>query len=111
DLRLEAPRPGLDVNLHRGAADTFHDRVDLEHIADAHRADELHRLDRDGDDAAAGALDAGDAAGLVHARHHPAAEDVAIGVGVGRHRADAHGELAARAQVVAHVGFPALHLT
>jgi hypothetical protein len=41
------------------------------------------RLDRDGDDAAARALDPGDAAGLVHAREHPAAENIAVGVGVG----------------------------
>ena len=42
------------------------------------------------------ALDPGDAAGLVHARQHPATEDVAVGVGVGRHRADADREHAAR---------------
>jgi len=41
----------------------------------------------------------GDAAGLVHAREHPAAENVAVGIGVRRHGDDAHGECAARARM------------
>ena len=40
---LEALRPGLDVDLHRGAPDALDLGVDLQHIADAHRADEGHR--------------------------------------------------------------------
>src|SRR5439155_23455898 len=35
--------------------------------------------------AALGALGGADAAGKVHLRHHPAAEDVTRGIGVGRH--------------------------
>jgi len=71
-------------------------RIDLEHVAHPHRTDEGHRLHCDGDDAALGPLDTGDATGLVHPRHDPAAEDVPVGVGIGGHRADADGELAAR---------------
>jgi hypothetical protein len=95
-MRLEALRPGLDVDLHRGAPDALHFGIDLEHVADAHRLDEGHRLDHDCHDTALRALHACDAAGLVHVRHHPAAEDVAVGIGVGRHRDGAHGEFAAR---------------
>jgi hypothetical protein len=91
------------VDLHRRAADVFDVGIDLERVADLHRADELHGVERDGDDAAVRALDAGDAAGLVHAREHPAAEYVAVGVGVRRHGADAHRERAARGGVGGHV--------
>ncbi len=48
----------------------YHLGEHLEHVADPHRADEGHGVDRDGDDAALRALDSGDAAGLVHARQH-----------------------------------------
>src|ERR1043166_10123526 len=65
EVGLEPHPPGLDMDLHRGAADALHRRIDLEHVADPHRADELHGVERHGDDAAAGAFDAGDAAGLV----------------------------------------------
>jgi hypothetical protein len=90
------------VDLHRRAADVLHLGIDLERVADLDRADELHGVERDGDDAAVRPLDAGDAAGLVHAREHPAAENVAVGVGVRRHGADAHRERAARGGVGGH---------
>src|SRR5690348_11706025 len=49
-VRLETLRPGLDVDLHRGAADALDLGIDLEHVADAHRLDESHRIDLDGHD-------------------------------------------------------------
>ena len=87
------------MDLHRRPADVLDMRIDLERVADFHRADELHGVKRDGDDAAVRPFDAGDAAGLVHARQHPAAENIAIGIGVRRHGADADGERAARGGV------------
>ena len=95
-------RPGLDVNLHRGAADALHIGEHLQHVADPHRLQERHRIDRHGDDTAARPLHPGDAAGLVHPRHHPAAEDIAIGIGVRRHGDHPHGQRAARRRLFAH---------
>lgn len=91
--------PGLNVDFHRRAADALDLGVDLEHVADPHRPNECHRIDCDGDDAAFRALDTGNAPGLVHPRQHPAAENIAVGVGVGGHGGDADGELAAGAAV------------
>ena len=78
DVGLHLPRPRLDVNLHRGAADALDLGIDFEHVTNPHRLDELHGIDGDGDDAAAGALDGGDAAGLIHAGQHPAAENTPL---------------------------------
>ena len=103
-LRLETLRPGLDMDLHRGAPDALDLGVDLQHVADTHRLDEGHPLDHDRHHAALRAFDARDAAGLVHVRHHPAAEDVAVCVGVGRHRDRAYRKGAARLGLFAPTG-------
>jgi hypothetical protein len=62
----------------------------------------VHRLYGDGHDPALSALDPGDTAGLIHLRHHPPAEDVAVGVRLRRHRDRAHGQLAARFGIARH---------
>src|SRR5437588_10185595 len=64
-MRLKALRPRLDMDLHRCAADALHLGVDLQHVADPHRADEGHRLDGERHDPAARTLHARDAARLV----------------------------------------------
>ena len=84
------------MDLHRGPADGLDLGIDAEHVADLHGPDEGHRIHRNGDDTALRPVDAGDAAGGVHSRHHPAAEDVAIRVGVGRHRKRADRQLTLR---------------
>ena len=73
--------------------------IDLDRFPGLDLAGELHGIERDGNDAAMRQLDAGNAAGLVHARQYPAAENVAIGIGVRQHGADADGERAARGGV------------
>ena len=93
---MEAARPGLDVDFHRGASDAIDRGVDAQHVADLDRPDEGHRLDGDRHHPSLSAFDRGDAAGLVHLDEHPAAEDVAVGVGVGGHGGQANGEFAVR---------------
>jgi len=62
-----------------------------------------HGFDRGRHDAALGALARRYAAGDVHLRQHPAAENVAMRIGVGRHGKRARGQLAARRRgVVGH---------
>ena len=94
--RAEAPGPGLDRDAHRGPTDALDPRVDAEHVADLDGADERHAVDRHRDDAAPRPVHAGDAARDVHLRHDPAAEDVAVGVGVGRHGDGPHRQVALR---------------
>ena len=104
-LRLETLRPGLDMDLHRGTPDALDLGVDLQHVAHTHRLDEGHPLDHDRHHAALRALDTRYAAGLIHVRHHPAAEDVAVCVGVGRHRDGAYRKGAARLGLFTPTGF------
>ena len=92
----EAPRPGLDMNLHRRPPDVIDRRVHAQHVADLDRADEGHRVDGDRDDASLRLLHRRDSAGLVHLAQHPAAEDVAVGVGVARHGDQANRQFAPR---------------
>ena len=86
----------FNVDLHARPADVADARVDAQDVADLDRTDEGHAVKGDGDDAPLRALDAADAAGLVHLAEHPPAENVAVGVGVARHRHQAHREVAAR---------------
>src|SRR5687768_2026966 len=83
-------RAALGVDLHldgdRGVADALDVDVEGEHVADLHRLLEHELLHRDGGDAAAREARRERAAGDVDLRHDPAAEDVAVLVGVGRHR-------------------------
>src|SRR5271170_4934485 len=44
DVGAKSPRPGFDMNSHRGAPDALDFGVDAQHVADAHRANECHRL-------------------------------------------------------------------
>ncbi len=95
-VSAKAPRPRFDVNFERGSADILDRRVNAEHIADLDRTDEGHGVDGDCDDASLGPFDGCDAAGLVHLAQHPAAKDVAIGVGVLRHGDEADRQFAMR---------------
>jgi len=84
------------MDLHRGPPDLLDAGVDAQHVANLDRSDKGHGLDGDGHDASLRALHGGDAAGLVHLAQHPAAENVAIGVGVGGHGDEANGKIAMR---------------
>src|SRR5262245_21870835 len=79
----------LDRHGDRGGADALDVDVERDHVADLHRLLEDEFLDRHRGDAAAGDAVCDGAAGDVDHRHDPTAEDVAVLVGVGRHRHDA----------------------
>src|SRR5688572_3444566 len=91
DLRVLRPSLGvhLDRDGDRGGADALDLDVERNHVADLHRLLEDELLHRHGGDAAARQAVGDGAAGDVDLRHDPAAEDVAVLVGVGRHRHDA----------------------
>ena len=74
--------------------------LDAQHVADPHRPDEGHAVDRDGDHPPAGAFSAGDAAGEIHLGKNPAAEDVARGIRVARHGHGAQRQFAFRGLIV-----------
>src|SRR3546814_18975570 len=80
-----ALRPVLDVDGVVGAAYAEYVGIGAVHVADIDRTVEHHGVDGDGSNAPGGARTGGDAAGDVHLRQHPAAEDVAAGIGVGGH--------------------------
>ena len=63
-----------------------HFGIEAHHVADQHRLLEHERIHRDRRDASARASRRGYGARDVHLRHHPAAEDIAVLVGVRRHR-------------------------
>src|SRR3546814_8089098 len=88
--------PGLDGDGDRRRADPHDVAIAAQHVANGDRPDEGHRLDADGDHAAAGAAGGGEAAGDVHLAEHPAAEDIAVRIGVRRHGGGAGVHLAAR---------------
>src|SRR3954462_13056796 len=90
----------LDRHGDRGGADALELDVERQHVADLHRLLEYELLHRDGGDAAARDAAGDGAAGDVHLRHDPAAEYVAVLVGVGRHRHDAQRGLLAFGQLV-----------
>ena len=85
---------------HGGAADALEIAVDTEHVTDVNREVEGHGVDRHGGHAALGPLAGGDASRDVHLGQHPAAEDVAARVGIGRHGQGSGRQLAARFLVV-----------
>ena len=75
---------GLDAHadLHRGAPRGVHPRAARQQLADLHRVQERHAVDRRGHDAAAGVLDRRDARRLVAHLHHGAAVHEAGAVGL-----------------------------
>ena len=70
--------------------------VDGKHISNLDRADECHRLNGDRDDAPLSLLGRANAPSLIHLADHPAAENIAVGVGVARHSDQANRQFAAR---------------
>src|SRR5579883_1574975 len=93
---VAADRPGLDAHGDRGPPDADEVGVDAHHVADIDRLLEGHGVDRDGGDPALGDAVGEDAARDVHLAEHPAAEDVAVLIGVGGHRKRANREFAPR---------------
>jgi hypothetical protein len=83
----------LDVDRDRGLADALDAGVEAEQVAHRDRLLEDELIDRDGDDPALGDPGRKDGAGEVDLGHDPATEDIAVAVGVGGHRHDAHDEL------------------
>ena len=87
---LAAQNPCFDVNRDRGFSDPNQIGVDGNHVADEHWFAKIHRLDRHRDRARFCHLGREDSAADIHPAEQPAAENVAVLVGVGwhRHRAD-----------------------
>src|SRR6266850_2225878 len=86
DVGRIALRVDLDVDRDRSGAHAHDFAVDGKHVADEDGLLELERVDRDGGDAAARVARREHAARDIDLRHDPAAENVAVLVGVGRHR-------------------------
>lgn len=91
-----ADHPGLDADAQRAVADAVDIGIAGQYVADLDRLVEHHRIDRDRRHPAARPLLRHHAAGKVHLRHQPAAEDVARRVGVGRHGHGPQHQFAAR---------------
>ena len=72
--------------------------IEAQQVADRDRLLEDELVDRDGGDAALGDARRKHGAGQVDLGHDPAAEDVAVGVGVGRHRHHPQHQLAVGGQ-------------
>src|SRR4051794_940974 len=96
-----ATHPGLDTDGDRGAADPRHRGVAAHLVADIDRPVEGHAGHRDGGDAALGTLRGDAAAGEIHLGEQPAAEDIAVRIGVARHRDGAQRRLAGGGRLVA----------
>ena len=77
--------PNLNVNLHRSVADFNQFAVAGDDIADRNGAVEDDFIGRHGGGTAAGGFVGKDAAGNIHLRHQPASENIAVGIGIGRH--------------------------
>src|ERR1700722_10291536 len=113
---LAAHDPGLDADGDRGLADPHQTGVHGNQIADEHGFSKVHRLDRHRHGARFRGLRGKDAAADIHLAEQPAAENIAILVGIGRHRQRAGTEIAARLDLrvrrsvngwgVGHVGYP-----
>src|SRR5437762_2053956 len=91
DLRVRGPALGvyLDADSDRGVPDPHQVGIEGKHVADLHRLLEDELFHGDGRHAAARRAPGENAAGDVDVRHDPAAEDIAVLVGVGGHRHDA----------------------
>jgi len=79
---------GIDLNVDRDrrAADMRDRRVEAHHVAHQHRLLEHERIHGDGGHASACPPGSRYGAGDVDLRHHPAAEDVSVLIGIRRHR-------------------------
>jgi hypothetical protein len=93
---LTAQRPGLEMDRDRGPADPNQIGMHRDEVADIDGLAKIHRIDRDRDGARIRDLGSKHTAADIHLAEQPAAKDVAIGVGVGRHRQRADAEIAAR---------------
>src|SRR5205814_9298982 len=99
DLGRIALRVHLDVDGDGSGADAHDVAVEGKHVADGYGLLELELVDRDGDHAAERASRGEHAPGDVDLRHDPAAENVAVLVGVGRHGHDAKNRVLVLRQV------------
>jgi hypothetical protein len=81
-----ALRPALYFHGDRGMADLLDGNIATDLVADQHRAMKRHGGNGDRSDAAAGAAGRDGRASKVHLTQEPAAEDVAVRIGVSRHR-------------------------
>src|SRR5690606_23011130 len=99
-LTLVARRDHLDANAHRRAATPFKMRIDRDDVAQQDWRNELHRLDRHGRRRTLGDSRGDDAACDIHLAQHPAAEDMAIAVDVGRRRDDTQYRVRALGQIM-----------
>ena len=94
--------PDLKIDGDRGGADAQDSAITADYIADVHRFYEDDGFGGDGNDAATSNLPGEDAAGDIHLRHDPAAENVAVRVGVGGHGQSSENKLALRGRGVFH---------
>ena len=94
--------PGFDVDAHRGITHVFYLGVDAEYVSHLDRTNEAHAVERDGYGSGLCSLAGANARGYVHLRQHPAAEDIAGRILIGRHCQGTRGELTAG--FVGHVG-------
>jgi hypothetical protein len=88
-----ALRVDLDVDRDRRRADPLDAGIEAQQIGDRDRLLEDELVDGDRRDPPLRDPGRKDGAGDVDLRHDPAAEDVAVAVGVGGHRHHAHDEL------------------
>src|SRR5262249_39421322 len=96
-LDLLAPdHPGLEMHRDRGAAEAHELGVHGDEVADIDRLPEIDRVDRNRHVAGLGDLGGIHAAADVHLAQKPAAENIAVLVGVGRHGQRAGAEIADR---------------
>src|SRR5580692_1710733 len=94
--RVQLPHhDGLHRHRDRAASDPRHMAVDADEIADPDRLVKSHGLHRHGGDPALRPAGGDGAAGNIHLRQHPAAENIAVGIHVGWHRRGADDRLAA----------------
>lgn len=75
--------------------------VAADDVADLDRADEVHFLNGDGNDASLCDFRCQYAAAQIHLRHNPAAENVLVGIGIARHSDGTQEQFALRALAVA----------
>ena len=93
DLFTLMPSP-LNIDIHingnRRSADAYDIGVKTDQITDEDRLFELERVHRHRHHSALGAPCGRDTAGDIDMGHDPAAEDIALAIGVGRHRDHAY---------------------
>jgi len=93
---LAAQHPGLEMDRDRRLADLDKIGMHGNEIADKHGFAEIHRIDGNRHRARFRNLGGKDAAADVHLAEQPAAKDVAVLIGVGRHRQRPGTEVALR---------------